>query len=128
VDCFNFFLVSTRLVNANSRLIVLRLFLKPHCSSSNVSLFSTQKKKRLLRTAQYILYTDEANAMPLYAKGSLGSEDDDFGIGFIIHLPQIEGTIPLSKHVTCSGWVRVVGICVCPPFLMITSCIYPIPH
>jgi len=32
------------------------------------------------------------------------------------------------KHVTCSGWVRVVGICVCPPFLMITSCIYPIPH
>jgi len=41
------------------------------------------------------LYKDEANAIPLYDKGSLGSEDDDFGIGFIIHLPHIEGTTPL---------------------------------
>ena len=44
------------------------------------------------------MYTDEANAKPLSDKGSLGSEDDDFGIRFVIHLHQIEGTIPLSKQ------------------------------
>ena len=37
--------------------------------------------------------------MPLYERGSRLSVVDDLGIGLIIHLPQSEGTMPLSRHI-----------------------------
>ena len=36
--------------------------------------------------------------MPLYDSGSLGSMEDDFGSGLIIHFPHVLGIVPLLKH------------------------------
>ena len=41
---------------------------------------------------------DEAQLIPLYDKGSLGSVADDFGIGLMMHLFHILGTILLLKQ------------------------------
>ena len=41
---------------------------------------------------------DEARAIPLYDRGSLGSAVLDLGIGLIILLPQEEGMHPVSKQ------------------------------
>jgi hypothetical protein len=36
-----------------------------------------------------------AKVIPLYDRGSLGSDVDDFGIGVIIPLDQADGTFPV---------------------------------
>ena len=59
-----------------------------------------------LRIPQQTLYTDEAREIPQYESGSLGSNAEDLGIGFITNLPHIEGTVPLVKHIlnsTCKN-------------------------
>ena len=44
------------------------------------------------------MYIDDASAIPLYDRGSLGSAVLALGIGLIIFLPQDEGIRPVSKH------------------------------
>ena len=77
---------------------MLLFLIQQFCSSVTLSLSSAHLDKRLLITEQYILYTDDANAIPLYDSGSLGSLEDDFGIGLIIHFPHIVGAVHLLKH------------------------------
>ena len=97
VDFFNFLCVSIKLITEETWSIVLLFLRKPLCLSVTLSLSSTHIDKRPLITEQYILLIDGASAMPLYDSGSLGSMEDDFGIGSTIHFPHIVGTVPLLK-------------------------------
>ena len=81
---------------------MLQILRKPFCT---IVLFCSAHLDNLLfRTALYILYIDEANVIRLYERGSLGSDWDGFGIGFIILLLQTDGTDPESKHTLNRTW------------------------
>jgi len=73
---------------------------------------------------QYSLYIEHAREIPLYESGSLGSFIADLGMGFIIHLPQIEGITPLLKHILkseCKNKTEVL-------FFSDSTCILSIPQ
>ena len=78
---------------------MLRVLRKPFCSSTSLSFYSAHLDNRLFRAVLYNLYIDEASVIPLYDRGSLGSDWDDFGIGLMILLLQTDGTKPDSKHI-----------------------------
>ena len=94
----SFCLVSIKLVKLLTWSIVHRVFLKPFCSSTKTSLRLIHLLNLSFKIEQYNLYVAGAKVIPLYESGSLGSAVFDFGIGFIIPLPQLDGTQPESKQ------------------------------
>ena len=77
---------------------MLRLFLKPFCSSTKVLLQDNHLSSLSFKTEQYNLYVAGAKVIPLYERGSRGSAVLDFGIGFIISFPHSDGMTPVAKQ------------------------------
>jgi hypothetical protein len=56
------------------------------------------------------LYANGARVIPLYDKGLCGSEVEHFGIGVIIPLFHIFGTLPVLKHTLnnlCNTYIKI---------------------
>jgi hypothetical protein len=63
-----------------------------------ISLSSSHFTSLSFKIPQNTLYANGARVIPLYDKGSRGSEKEHFGIGVIIPLFHILGTLPVLIH------------------------------
>ena len=83
--------VSSKFVRLETWSSVLRLFLNPFCSSTKTSLSVNHLSNLSFKIEKYNLYVAGAKVIILYESGSRRSAVLDFGIGFIMPLPQSDG-------------------------------------